>query len=72
MLCHRTRGEVRCGGGCRIRQAAQKRRFYFPDEPQIQSAPPMMSEENPRAAMNLRGKQELLDLVFDFMRRHCL
>ena len=31
----------------------------------------MMSEENPRAAMNLRGKQELLDSVFDFMRRHC-
>jgi hypothetical protein len=27
-----------------------------------------MSEENLRASMNLREKQELLDSVFDFMR----
>ena len=29
----------------------------------------MMSEENLRASMNLREKQERLDSVFDFMRR---
>ena len=31
----------------------------------------MMSEENLRASMNLREKQELLSSVFDFMRRLC-
>jgi len=53
----------------RIRQAGQKRRAHFPDEPQIQRGAPMISEENLWASMNLREKQELLHSVFDFMRR---
>ena len=38
-----------------------KLRTHFPDEPQIQGGPPMMSEDNLLASMNLRETQELLD-----------
>jgi hypothetical protein len=58
--------------GLRTKNPPSVTRQQADDLPQIQRGPRIMYEVNLLASMNLREKQELLDSVFDFMRKPCL